>query len=112
MLFFCSGIWGHRNESVLNKAGRYFLGVTKHCSNISLRGDFRWSSCDVKQKVETVCLWCGLRNMPGHRIIRHVHKWSLPKSSTWERKMQIFSDTHNIAIMLVENPCKSVYFHC
>ena len=35
VLFFCSGIWGHTNfseiESVLNKAGRYFLGVTKHC---------------------------------------------------------------------------------
>ena len=28
-------------ESVLNKAGRYFLGVTKHCSNGSSRGDLR-----------------------------------------------------------------------
>ena len=41
VLFFCSGIWGHTKykeiESVLNKACRYFLGVTKHCSNVSWR---------------------------------------------------------------------------
>ena len=88
VLLFCSGIWGHTNfseiESVLNKAGRYFLGVTKHCSNVSSRGDLGWNSCEVKQKVETVRLWCRLRNMPEHRIIRPVHEWSLPKSRTWE----------------------------
>ena len=64
VLFFCSGIWGHTNfseiESVLNKAGRYFLGVTKHCSNVSSRGDLGWNSCEVKQRVETVRLWCRL----------------------------------------------------
>ena len=42
VLFYCSGIWGHTNfseiESVLNKAGWYFLCVTKHCSNASSRG--------------------------------------------------------------------------
>ena len=74
VLFFCSGIWGHTNfseiESVLNKAGRYFLGVTKHCSNVSSRGDLGWNSCEVKQRVETVRLWCRLKNMPEHRIIR------------------------------------------
>ena len=92
LLFYCSGIWGHTNfseiDSVLNKAGQYFLGVTKHCSNVSSRGDLGWTTCEVKQKVETVRLWCRLRNMPGHGIIWHVHEWSLPKSRTWERKMQ------------------------
>ena len=42
VLFYFSGIWGHTNfseiDSVLNKAGRYFLGVTKHCSNVLSRG--------------------------------------------------------------------------
>ena len=79
VLFFCSGIGGQtnfsENESVLTKAGRYFLGDTKRCSNISSRGDLGWSSCDVKQKVQNVRFWCRLRNMPGHRIIRRVHEW-------------------------------------
>ena len=52
VLFYCSGIWGHINfseiESVRNKAGRYFLGVTKHCSNVSSRGDLGCTSCEVK----------------------------------------------------------------
>ena len=113
VLFFCSGIWGHTNfseiESVLNKAGRYFLGVTKHCSNVSSRGDLGWNSCEVKQRVETVRLWCRLKNMPEHRIIRRIHERSLPKSRTWERKMQKFSETHNIEeLMLTENPNKTV----
>ena len=113
VLFFCSGIWGHTNfseiESVLNKAGRYFLGVTKHCSNVSSRGDLGWNSCEVKQRVETVRLWCRLKNMPEHRIIRRIHELSLPKSRTWERKMQKFSETHNIEeLMLTENPNKTV----
>ena len=47
--------------------------------------------------------------MPGHRIIRRVHEWSLPKSRTWERKMQKFSETHNIEeLMLIESPNKTV----
>ena len=100
VLFFCSGIWGHTNfteiDSVLNKACRYFLGITKHCSNVSLRGDLEWSSCEVKQNVETVCLWCRLRNVPKHRIIQRVHEWSLRKVRTWERKMLKFSDMHNL----------------
>ena len=78
VLLFCSSIWGHTNfmeiNSVLNKVCRYFLGVTKHCSNASFRGDLGWSSCEVKQKVKSVCLWCRLRNMPEHRIIRRVHE--------------------------------------
>ena len=53
VLFFCSGIWGQTKfteiETVFNKACRYFLGVTKHCSNVSSRGDMGWSSCEVKQ---------------------------------------------------------------
>ena len=66
-------------ESVLNKARWFFLDVTKHCANVSSRGTLGWSSCEVKQKVETVRLWCRLRNMPEHRIIRRVHEWSLRK---------------------------------
>ena len=112
VLFFCSGIWGQTKfteiETVFNKACRYFLGVTKHCSNVSSRGDMGWSSCEVKQKVETVRMWCRLRSMPEHRIIRRVHEWSLLKGRSWERKMLNFIDTHNLGdLMLTESPNKA-----
>ena len=72
-------------------------------------GDLWWSSCEVKQKVETVRLWCRLRNMLGHRIIRRVHEWSPPKSRSWESKMQKNSGSHNIEnITMVEKSSKSL----
>ena len=36
-----------------------------------------WDSCEVKQKVETIRLWCRLRNMPVHRTIRRLHERSI-----------------------------------
>ena len=112
VLFFCSCIWGLTKfseiETVLNKACRRFLGVTKHCSNVSSRGDLGWSSCEVKQKVESVRLWCRLHNTPEHRIVRRVHNWSLTKGRSWEKKMLKFIDTHNLSdLMLAPNPNKS-----
>ena len=62
-------------HDINNKACRYFLGVTKQCSNVSSRGDLGWSSREVKQKVESVRLWCRLHNMPERRIVRRVHNW-------------------------------------
>ena len=114
VLFFCSGIWGHMKfsevESVYNKACRYFLGVTKYCSNLSSRGDMGWDSCGVKQKVETVRLWCRLRNMPVHRTMRRVHEWSFLVGRSWEQKMLKFIDNHNLREqMLTGSPNKP---HC
>ena len=73
-------------EIVLNKVCRYFLGVTKHCSNVSSRGDLGWSYCEVKQKVEYFCTWCRLQNKQEHMIIRRVYDWSLAKGRSWEKK--------------------------
>lgn len=53
VLFFCSCIWSHTKspeiESVLNKAGRYFLGVTEKFSYMSSRSDLTWVSREMKQ---------------------------------------------------------------
>ena len=59
-------------------------------------------------KVETVRMWCRLRSMPEHRIIRRVHEWSLLKGRSWERKMLNFIDTHNLGdLMSTESPNKA-----
>ena len=110
-IFFVTNIFDVETECFVTCSPQYVViyGVTKHCSNVSSRGDLGWNSCEVKQRVETVRLWCRLKNMPEHRIIRRIHEWSLPKSRTWERKMQKFSETHNIEeLMLTENPNKTV----
>lgn len=73
ILFYCSGVWGGRKfpkiEAARNKASRYFLGVSKNAPNVSSRGDMGWASAEVKQKIETVRLWCRIRNMPESRMI-------------------------------------------
>ena len=61
VLFYCSGIWGTRKfpkvQSVLNKASRYFLGVSKNAPNIAARGDMGWALAEVKQKLECIRMW-------------------------------------------------------
>ena len=66
--------------------------------------------CEVKQKVETVRLWCRLRNMPVHRTMRRVHEWSFLVGRSWEQKMLKFIDNHNLREqMLTGSPNKP---HC
>ena len=80
VLFYCAGIWGNRKfskvESIINKACRYFLGVSKNAPNVSSKGNMGWVSAEVQQKLETVRLWCRLRNTPEDRIIQKIHNWS------------------------------------
>ena len=44
ILFYCSGIWGHNRyseiDSVLNKACRLYLGVSKNAPTTACRGGY------------------------------------------------------------------------
>ena len=74
VLFYCSGIWGTckfpKVQRVLNKACRYFLGVSKNASSTASRGDMGWVSAEVKQKIKCVRLWCRLKLC--QRIEQHI----------------------------------------
>lgn len=111
VLFYGAGIWGQRYyneiEVVLNKACRYFLGTTKNASNIATRGDMGWVSCAVKQKLETIRLWCRLKQMPENRLSAIVHKWSFNIGKSWEKTMLSFIAEYNLeTVMLVTLPDK------
>ena len=111
VLFYGSGIWGQRYfsevDTVQNKACRYFLGTTKNASNVATKGDLGWTSCKIKQKIETVRLWCRIRNMDRDRLCRKVHEWSLTVHGSWEKTMIKFINDLNISdIMLCNNPHK------
>ena len=88
VLFYCADVWGNRYrreiDTVLNKACRYFLGKSKKASNVATRGDMGWVSCFVKQKLETVRLWCILKQMPENRLSSVVHKWSINIYKSWK----------------------------
>ena len=112
VLFYCAGIWGHRYfreiDTVLNKACRYFLGTSKNASNLATRGDMGIDSCIVKQKLETVRLWCRIKQLPESRQSSIVHKWSLNISKSWEKIMLSFIAENNLEdVMLVDKPDKA-----
>ena len=93
----------------MNKACRYFLGVSKNAPNLSSKGDMGWVSADTKQKLETVRLWCRLRNMPEQRSIRKIHEWSFSIGKSWENRMLKFIESLGIREpMSVPNPSKYV----
>ena len=112
VLFYCSGIWGTRKfpkvQIVLNKACRYFLGVSKNAPNTATRGDMGWVSAEVKQKLECTRLWCRLKNMPENRTARKIHQWSLSERRSWENTMLKYIEQLGIEdCMLSPQPSKA-----
>lgn len=59
LLYECGigGVNKYREVSViLHKACTYFLGASRRASNLALRGDMVWHSCNVNQFLETIRL--------------------------------------------------------
>ena len=112
VLFYCSGIWGTRKfpkvQRVLNKACRYFLGVSKNAPNTASRGDMGWVSAEVKQKIECVRLWCRLKTMPEDRIAHKVHQWSFSMRRSWENTMLKQINELDLQCMLAPVPNKTI----
>ena len=93
----------------MNKACRYFLGVSKNAPNLSSKGDMGWLSADVKQKLETVRLWVRLRNMPADRTIQKIHTWSFNTGNSWGNRMLKFIDSLEMRdSLLAQNPSKTM----
>ena len=67
-----------------------------------------WVSAEVKQKLETVRLWCRLRNMPDDKAIRKIHNWSFSIGRSWENCMLNLFDSLSLQdSMLAPSPSKS-----
>ena len=95
-------------DSVLNKACRMYVGVSKNASNIVCRGDMGWLSCEVKQKLNGVRLWCRLRNLPNNRLVKEMYKYSLYRGKSWESKSKkLFEILRIDKLLLVDSPCKA-----
>ena len=85
-----------------------FLGVTKNAPNAATRGDMGWHSCEVKQKLNVVRLWCRLKSMTNNRLVKRMHIYSLQKAKTWENKsINMFEKLAVDNLLLSDNPCKS-----
>ena len=68
-----------------------------------------WGSCIVKQKLETVRLWCRLKQKPETRISSIVAHWSHNIHNSWGKRVLSFVSEYNLEeVMLADRPEKSV----
>lgn len=120
VLFYGSGIWGLTDygkiNTVQNKACRYFLGVGKNAANVATQGDMGWTSCYVKQRLETCRLYCKIRNITNDRLIKQIFTWSNSHGKCWERRFVNFVndlglsnifDHDTISVQTAINLCKT-----
>ena len=67
-----------------------------------------WLSCEVKQKLEVVRLWCRLKNTSNNRLVKIMHNYSLNRGKSWESKSKkLFAALHIDNLLLVDSPRKS-----
>ena len=82
---YAAAIWGHREfssiNSVMNRACRYFMGVSKYTPNLAVHGDMGWKSSWHRQSVCITRLWLRLVNMDQNRIAYKVFKFSCHMAS-------------------------------
>ena len=112
VLFCCSGIWGHNKysaiDAVINRVCRMFLGLSINATNTASRGDMGWHSCEVKQKLNIVRLWCRLKTMSNNRLVKQMHTYSLNRPRSLEFKSRkLFESLAIDNFFLTDNPCKS-----
>ena len=74
VLFYGAGIWGLSEQkkinTVQNKACRYFLGLGKNAANIASQGDMGWTSCNMKQKIESCRLHFKIQCTDDNRLVK------------------------------------------
>ena len=85
-----------------------FLGLSKNATNTASRGDMGWHSCEVKQKLNVVRLWCRLKTMSNNRLVKQMHTYSLNRARSWECKSRkLFESLAIDNFLLTDSPCKS-----
>ena len=95
VLFYGAGIWGLSEQkeinTVQNKACRYFLGLGKTAANIASQGDMGWTSCNMKQKIESCRLYFKIQCTDDNRLVKKVFRWSSTHGKSWESRFKNFS---------------------
>lgn len=77
---YSAGLWGikeygHMN-TVLNKAGRFLLGLPPRAPNIATQGEMGWNSIIYHTRLEAIRIYCRLNTMDEERITYKIFNWS------------------------------------
>ena len=88
------------NDTVQNKACRYFSSLYKNASNLASRGDMGWSSCAHKQNIEACRLYFKIERTPEYRLVNKIFKWSSMHGKSWEHRFKSFLLSNNLQTYL------------
>ncbi len=88
---YAAAICGHKEFScintVLNRASRFYLGVSKFTPNSAVQGDMGWKTSWHRQTICVVRLWVRLINMnfnrPANKIFWYTHGLELTNCKNW-----------------------------
>ena len=74
IITYSAGIWGlhefKKLNTILNKAGRFLLGLTPKTPNIATQGEMGWNSIIYHTRKEVIRLFCRLQNMSDNRVTK------------------------------------------
>ena len=105
VLFYGAGIWGlceqKKINTVQNKACRYFLGLGKNAANIASQGDMGWTSCNMKQKIESCRLYFKIQCTDDNRLVKKVFRWSSTHGKSWESRFKNFLSKNDLQDLLI-----------
>lgn len=101
VILYSAGIWGLRDFSklnkVLNRAGRFFLGLPPKAPNLAVHGEMGWYSIGYHSKLQVVRLYSRLLQMDNNRFTKKVFDWSSQcKGHTWIKGVKKFLNNHNL----------------
>ena len=107
VLFYGAGIWGLSEQkkinTVQNKACRYFLGLGKNAANIASQGDMGWTSCNMKQKIESCRLYFKIQCTDDNRLVKKVFRWSSMHGKSWESRFKNFLSKNDLQDLLTKD---------
>jgi hypothetical protein len=125
VITYSAGLWGLKDygmvNTVLNKAGRFLLGLPPKAPNTATQGEIGWNSMIFHTRLETVRLYCRLKNIDQNRLTYKVFSWSNQVASTkcknWVFHVKKFLRQHNllnivdsdIGIKEILSKCKDVF---
>ena len=80
VMMYSAALWGLKEftvmNTVLNKAGRFLLGLPPKAPNIATQGELGWNSVIYHSRLQVIRLFCCLNSMDNLILTKIVFNWS------------------------------------
>ena len=85
------------------KPAGIFFGLGKNAANIASQGDMGWTSCNMKQKIESCRLYFKIQCTDDNRLVKKVFRWSSTHGKSWESRFKNFLSKNDLQDLLTKD---------